>query len=415
MPAIWNPLDPEFKVDPYPAYQALLEREPFHRSPMGPLVLSRYDDCLTLLRHPAVSTDSRKIPGWTLPNGMDPDELSPSFLSLDPPDHTRLRGLVARAFTPRRVDALRPRMQEFVDRTLDRAREQGGMEVVADLAFPLPVLIICELLGVPAEDVGEFKGWSAALARTLDPAFLLTADALAAAQHAHERAETYFRALIERRRQKPGDDLLSDLIEAEGQGEQLTEREMLSTLSLLLIAGHETTVNLIANTVLSFARHPDQLARLRAQPHLVRSAVEEVLRFDPPVHADSRIALEDIPLETGVVHQYEQPILLLPAANRDPNHFPAPGEFDIARDNNRHLSFGFGIHHCLGAPLARLEGEVALAALARRFSDIELVRDPPPYKENLVLRGVASLDVRLCAAAPPSRPAPAIAHGGMPG
>ncbi len=395
MPASWNPLDPQFKVDPYPSYRSLVEEEPFHRSPFGPLVLSRYDDCLAILRHPAASSDLRKLPGWQAPPGVDPTEITPSFLSLDPPDHTRLRALVAKAFTPRRVDALRPRMQQIVERIVDAAAERGSMEVVADLAFPLPVLVICELLGVPPEDVDEFKEWSAAVARTLDPPFLLPEEVLSSAQAAAQRAEAYFKHLIAERRHQPSDDLISALIVAEESGDQLSEAEMLSTLGLLLIAGHETTVNLIANGVLAFARQPDQFIRLRDEPALIRSAVEEVLRFDPPVHADGRLALEDIELPSGTVKQWEQPVILLPAANRDPSYFADADCFDISRSDNRHLSFGFGIHHCLGAPLARAEAQAALGHLALRFSRIELVNDPPSYKDNLVLRGVSSLEVRL--------------------
>ena len=281
MPASWNPLDPQFKVDPYPSYRSLIEEDPFHRSPFGPLVLSRYDDCLTMLRHPAASSDLRKIPGWQAPPGIEPTDITPSFLSLDPPDHTRLRALVAKAFTPRRAEALRPLMQQIVEGLVDEAAERGSMEVVADLAFPLPVLVICELLGVPPEDVDEFKEWSAAVARTLDPPFLIPEEVLSSAQAAAARAEAYFKHLIAERRHRPSDDLISALIVAEESGDQLSEAEMLSTLGLLLIAGHETTVNLIANGVLAFARQPDQFTRLRDEPALIRSAVEEILRFDP--------------------------------------------------------------------------------------------------------------------------------------
>ena len=395
MTVMWNPLDPAARVDPYPTYRALLEEEPFHRSPFGPIVLSRYEDCSTVLHHPAASSDFRKSPEWAPPAGVAPDEVHPSFLTLDPPDHTRLRGLVSQAFTPRRVEGLRPRMQQIVDGVLDRAAEQGGMEVVADLAFPLPVLMICELLGVPGEDVDEFKDWSAAAARSLDPEFVVPPEVMEGAREASARAEAYFTDLIAKRRNEPRDDLLSALLAVEERGDQLSEAELLGTLGLLLIAGHETTVNLIANSVLAFARHPDQLARLADDPSLIRSAVEEVLRFDPPVQVDGRVVLEDIEVSCGTIPKYEQPILLLPAANRDPAQFADPDRFDIGRTDNRHLSFGFGIHHCLGAPLARAEGQVALGTLARRFRDVELRDDPPPYKDNIVLRGVVSLEVAL--------------------
>lgn len=390
---MWNPLDPAFRVDPYPSYRALLREEPFHRSPLGPLVLSRYDDCIALLKHPAASNDFRKSPNWVPPEPMADGD--PSFLTLDPPDHTRLRGLVSKAFTPRRIEELRPRMWEIVDRLLASAKETGTMDVVADLAFPLPVLMISEMLGVPADDVDEFKEFSAAAARSLDPEFAIPPDVLEQSRAVAARAEAYFLDLVARRRKTPGDDLITALLTAEEEGDRLTESELLNTLALLLVAGHETTVNLIANGVLAFARHPDQFTRLGGDPSLIRPAVEEILRFDPPVQADSRLLLEEVELSTGIVPQYEQPILLLPAANRDPGHFNEPDSFDIGRVDNRHLSFGFGIHHCLGAPLARAEAQVAFSALVREFANIEVCTEPPPYKDNIVLRGVASLEVAL--------------------
>jgi cytochrome P450 len=391
----WDPTDPAFKADPYPTYRALLEREPLHRSPFGILVVSRYVDCMTVLRHPAASNDFRKWPDWD--PASDPEAPSLSFLFLDPPDHTRLRGLVSRAFTAPRVEQLRPRAQEIVDQAFDRAEASGGMEVVAELAFPLPVLMICELLGVPVEDVDEFKQWSTVIARNLDPDFTWPPGYKETVRAAEAQARAYFKELIARRRSEPGHDLLSALLEAEEQGDKLTESELLKILFLLLAAGHETTVNLIANGVLAFARHPDQLERLRYDPSLARSAVEEVMRFDPPVHILGRVPLDDIELSCGTVHKFEGLVTLPAAANRDPAQFDRPDVFDIGRPDNRHLGFGFGLHSCIGSPLARLEGQVALGTLARRFRAIDLGQDPPPYKDNITLRGVASLDVRLSA------------------
>ena len=391
---MWDPIDPAFRADPYPAYRALLEEAPLFESPYGLLVVSRYEDCLTILRSSGTSNDFRNSTRFA-PATEDEGDVTPSFLFLDPPDHTRLRGLVSRAFTPRRVEELRPRAQQIADEAFARAAQSGGMEVVEDLAFPLPVLMICQMLGVPAEDIDEFKEWSAATARGLDPSFTWPPGLLERFQALRSRAMDYFGELIARRRREPRDDLLSALLEAEEQGDRLTEAEVFSTLNLLLIAGHETTVNLITNGVLAFARYPEQFARVREDPSLIRGAVEEVLRFDPPVHMMGRLPIEDIEISCGTIPAMSELVMLPAASSRDAAQFSAPDEFDVTRADNRHLGFGFGIHHCLGAPLARLEAQVALGTLARRFSSVELITDPPPYKDNITLRGVAALEVKL--------------------
>lgn len=409
MNAVWDPLGPAFQDDPYPVYTSLLEHAPLSRSPYGPLVVCRYEDCMTLLRHPAASNDFRKAPGWSLPPGQDAETVKPSFLSLDPPDHTRLRSLVNRAFTPGRIENLRPMVQRFVDRALDRAAECGRMDVVEDIAYPLPILVICEMLGVPASDADEFKQWSALIARGLDPPFTLPSHFRLEVARASVQAERYFRDLMKQRRKQPGDDLLSALLGAHDRDDRLTEMETIRTLRLLLIAGHETSVSLIANGILAFSRHPEQLALLRQEPSMVRPAVEEVLRFDPPVQVGVRTALEDIELSCGTIPRFEQPLLLLAAANRDPAMFSQPERFDIARRENRHLGFGFGVHHCLGAPLARLEGQIALGTLAQRFGTVELEKQPE-YNGNVVLRGVRSLNVKLSALPRAARGHSRLAH-----
>jgi cytochrome P450 len=391
----WNIADPSVRADPWPRYRTLLDADSPFEAPLGIFLVARYEDCLTVLRHPAASSDYRKSPRWKSPPDTSGEELVPSFLFLDPPDHTRLRGLVSRAFTAQRVEQLRPRMQEIVDRALARAAERGGMEVVSELALPLPVLIICELLGVPPEDEDRFRGWSSAAVRGLDPWFVLSPDEIDGIRQARREQLAYFRALVELRSSEPRDDLISALLAVARNGGELSEHELVVTLALLLTAGHETTVNLIANGVLAFARHPEQFARLRAEPALLRSAVEEVLRFAPPVHLDGRLPLEQIRLSGGTLPAFADVTLVLAAANRDPRQFDNPDEFDIGRANNRHLGFGFGLHHCVGASLARLEGQVALGALARRFSALELVREPP-YKTNLTIPGVSSLEIELC-------------------
>jgi cytochrome P450 len=400
-PLLFNPLDPVFRADPYPLYRRMRESEPTYRSPLGFHVFTRYDDCLTVLKHPQMSSDARNATGYAEFLGQQPAarkmaeamEGKRPFLLLDPPDHTRLRGLVSKAFTVRTVEGLRPRVQQVVDELIDDIQRKGEMEVVEDLAYPLPVIIICEMLGVPPSDHERFKGWSRDLARGLDPDFVQPVEALERRFETVLAFHEYFRELIARRRSDPGDDLLTALVHAEEQGDTLTVDELLGICTLLLVAGHETTVNLIGNGVLALLRHRDQLEQLWADRTLIKSAVEEILRFDPPVQFDGRVALTDIEVGGVTVEQGEQPLLILAAANRDPEHFDDPDTFDITRADNRHLSFGHGLHFCLGAPLARLEGQLALATLVGRLPLMELAVEQPEYKENLILRGIASLPV----------------------
>ena len=401
-PIQFNPFDPSFRADPYGVYNRLREEEPVHQSPLGFFVLTRYEDCANILRDPRSSNDfvnSAQAQQEAAKQGLDLQQIAGEgtrpFLFMDPPDHTRLRGLVSKAFTPRVVEGLRPRAQEIVDRLLDAAVARGELDVIADLAYPLPVTIISEMLGVPAEDHQVFQGWSREMARSLDPDFVLPPDVLERRQRASEEFAEYFRALIAKRRTDLREDLVSALISAEDGGETLSEDELLATCILLLIAGHETTVNLIGNGMLALLRHPDQLALLRDDPSLIKTAVEELLRFDPPVQLTGRTAKEDIPLNEGLLPKGQQAILLLGAANRDPRQFADPDRLDIARAENRHLAFGMGIHFCLGAPLARIEGQIAIGEMARRFGSPELMAVEPEYKENITLRGLASLPVRF--------------------
>ena len=400
-PLLFNPLDPVFRADPYPVYRRMREEEPTYLSPLGFHVFTRYDDCLTVLKHPQMSSDGRNATGYSefldqqpaAQKMADAMEGKRPFLLLDPPDHTRLRGLVSKAFTVRTVEGLRPRVQQVVDELIDDIQRKGEMEVVEDLAYPLPVIIICEMLGVPQSDHERFKGWSRDLARGLDPDFVQPVEALERRFETVLAFHEYFRELIARRQSDPGDDLLTALVHAEEQGDTLTEDELLGICTLLLVAGHETTVNLIGNGVLALLRHREQLEKLWADRTLIKSAVEEILRFDPPVQFDGRVALTDIEVGGVTVAQGEQPLLILAAANRDPEQFDDPDTFDITRTDNRHLSFGHGLHFCLGAPLARLEGQLALAALVGRLPLMELAVEQPEYKENLILRGIASLPV----------------------
>lgn len=396
----FNPLAPGFRENPYPIYNQMRDHTPHFETPFG-LVLSRYHDIATILRDPRASSDGRKRPDFAdfvAAQGLDLDEemnRTQSFLGLDPPDHTRLRGLVSKAFTPKVVEGLRPRIAKFVSEVLDTVSGRGEMDVIEDLAYPLPVQIICEMLGVPPEDHVKFREWSKDAARSLDPDFALSPDELDRRKERFDDFAGFFEDLIEKRRADRRDDLISALLSVEEEGDRLTRDELISTCVLLLIAGHETTVNLIGNGVLALLRHPDQLRMLRDDPALAKSATEEVLRYDPPVQFTVRNALEDMQFEGKTLRKGQQAILLLGAANRDPAQFVEPERLDITRQDNRHLAFGMGIHFCLGAPLARVEGQIAIAEMARRLPGLELAVENPPYKENLVLRGLAALPVRF--------------------
>ena len=397
---LFNPFDPAFRIDPYSTYRRLREEAPVYTSPFGASVFSRYADCVAVLRDPRSSSDGTNSNAYQQAREQgffDPDTEVlngvRSFLFLDPPDHTRLRGLVSKAFTPRVVEGLRPRIQELVDELLDAVAERGEMDVIEDLAYPLPVNVICELLGVPVEDHVRFREWSKEAARALDPVETLSPEEQERRRRVLTAFVEYFEGLIAERRSAPRDDLLSALIAAEEAGDKLSPEELLSTCILLLVAGHETTVNLIGNGTLALLRHPDQLDLLRDDPALARGAVEEFLRYDPPVQMTGRTALEDMEVGGTVVPKGEQAVLLIGSANRDPAQFPDPERLDITRQENHHIAFGYGLHFCLGAPLARLEGEIAFQTLVRRFEGLRLLDEEPPYKENIILRGLAALPV----------------------
>ena len=394
----FNPFEPGFRENPVPSYERLMREEPRHKTPFGSWVLTKHADCMKILQHPETSHDpmNSEVFQMMMAGTSDVDEQwqrRRSFLFMDPPDHTRLRGLVTKAFTARTVERLRARVQEITDELIDSALEKGHLELIADLAYPLPVRIISEMLGVPPEDHEVFKDWSRELARSLDPEPFVPKDLIKKREAAGDAFREYFSNLIDERRKAPGQDLLSGLIEAEESGDKLTKDELLSTCILLLIAGHETTVNLIGNGVLALLRNRSEFERLKLDPSLYKTAVEETLRYDPPVLFTARVAMTDIDLEEVTIGKGEQAILLLGAANRDPDVFDRPSIFDITRTKNPHLAFGMGIHFCIGAPLARVEGQIALSSLAQRLPDMELETDRPEYKENIVLRGLRALPI----------------------
>jgi len=399
---VFNPTSAEMRADPYPFYRRLRESDPMHRSwAGGGWVLSRYDDVKAVLGDKAYSADERN---WSLypmfrrrsrAYGLgDPyEEDRMTMLRTDPPDHTRLRKLVSKAFTPRAVESLRGRAEEILDELLSMRGGRGRLELVADLAAPFPIIMIAEMLGVPAEDRDRFRYWSDEAVKTLgDNTMEETIEGLAAMREFGD----YIERVAEQRRTEPRDDLLSGLVAAEEEGDRLSMSELRATCVLLMVAGNETTTSLIGNAVLALLRHPEQAELLRAEPKRIAGAVDELLRYDSPVQLTSRIATRDAELHGARVRAGQQMVLLLGSANRDPAAFERPDELDVTRDAGHHLSFSFGLHRCLGAQLAKLEGELALEALLARFPGLKLADAPERAIEwgtNTILRGPKRLDL----------------------
>jgi cytochrome P450 len=389
---------PEGRADPYSRYATLRSYAPVHQTAFGFWVLTRYGDCQQVLRHPHLGKD---FSGAASALGLSEEHQAQqavfrsdhtNMLFADPPDHTRLRGLATRAFTPRTVEALRPRVVALVDELID-GFGSGEVDVMDALAFPLPVTVIGDMLGVPAEDRAQFRPLVRASTALLELA--ITPEALTAATEASATMESYFSDLVAERRARPRDDLLTQLIEAEDKGDQLSEEELISTAILLFAAGFETTTHLIGNGLLALLRHPDELDRLRQNRELLRTGVEELLRYDSPVQITARTAYEDLQLGDHRIGAGSTVLALLGAANRDPARFTDPERFDVGRSEGASLSFGSGIHYCLGAALARLEGQVVLDRLLDRFGSMELVGGPPQHRDSLTLRGLVDLRVRF--------------------
>jgi cytochrome P450 len=386
---------PATKADPYPLYAQLRQRG-LARSPLGLFAAADHATVASILRDRRFSSSPVHQPGYQPPS-YPPDDPraglpAQDLLTMDPPDHTRLRRLVAGAFTPRVIAGLEPWIRELTDRLLTAADGAAGFDLIDALAFPLPIRVICHLLGVPAEDQAQFRAWGHDVAATLDPQ---TAAAAQAQTRAAERALTgYLQDLVRERRADPDDSILSALIAAEEEGDRLSSSEVVSTALLLLIAGFETTVNLIGNGTVALLSDPDNWDRLRQDPALVPAAVEEMLRYDSPVQLTARIATEDVEVGGSVIAAGKPVIAFIGGANRDPGVFEQPDEFLIDRpDPGRHLSFSLGMHHCLGASLARLEGRIAIEELTRRYPALELAA-PPTRRPLLVLRGFESVPVR---------------------
>lgn len=394
---VFNPLRKELRADPHPYYRRLREKDPIHRTYAGDgWVISRYEDCLHVLSERRFSSDERNLRRWPKMRARagraglpDPYEIDlASMLRRDPPDHDRLRRLVSKAFTPRAVEAMRGRVEQLVDELLDALPRAGSIELVRDLAAPLPVSVIAEMLGVPLADRDRFRHWSDEAVKLLGDSSLEEARAAIAA---FQELGEYIGRVADERRKEPRGDLLSGLVAAEEEGDRLSTRELVSTSILLLIAGNETTTKLISNGVIALLRNPDQLELLRGEPKRIEGAVDELLRYDGPVQLTSRMVTEDGDLRGHRLREGQQLVLMLAGANRDPEHFEDPDRLDVTRENLRHLAFGHGLHFCLGAQLARLEAAVTLEALVTRLPDLRFAETPIRWGTNTVLRGPLEL------------------------
>jgi len=391
--------DPAFLADPYPVFHKLRADTPVFKAPFGRWFITRYDDTAQLLRDRRFGKDyddpdalMRRF-GPTALQEPAVVELTHMMLMRDPPDHTRLRGLVTKAFTARRIEAMRARVQDLTDRLLDKVVSRGHMDLIRDLAYPLPVLVICELLGIPDEDQARFVTGTGSGAPLLNPTPPTRAE-LDGANRGTLESGAYFETLFERRRRDPRDDLITQLVQAEEAGDRLSTAELRANVSLLFAAGHETTVNLIGNGFLSLLRHPDQWRMLRENPALIPNAIEEILRFEAPVQAVARTAAEPIELSGVTLEPHAIVVSLVGAANRDPAVFENPDRFDITRTDLRPLSFGGGIHFCLGAQLARIEAAVVFETVLRRLPDLRLASlEPLKWRSSFTLRGLTGLPV----------------------
>jgi len=392
----FNPWDEAFRANPYPYYKPLMEGPPRVISMFIPMALvARYEDVNAVLHdHERFSSVPPRAPFMEERVGIFGD--APRVLFSDPPVHTRLRRLVSSAFTPRRIRDLEPKIREFTTRLLDRAKSQGGIEVMADLANPLPVMVIAEMLGVAHDHYAMFKQWSDVIVEVDNtPPGMPLPDKI---RETVANLRGYFTEEIERRRANPGDDLISVLVAAnEDSEETLSAGELLAFVILLLLAGNETTTNLIGNGMLALTRNPGQLNRLRREPGLIPSAIEEMLRYDCPVQSTMRHIRQDVEIAGTKVAANTPVFVILAAANRDPAKFKSPDVFDIGREPNEHLAFGDGIHFCLGAALARLEGSIAINALLERFPKLRPANPEAPltYKGSYFLRGLASLPMEI--------------------
>jgi cytochrome P450 len=395
----FNPFDPEFRKNPYPFYDKLRELDPVHLTPLGFVVLTRYDDVVNTLRNNDFSRDielNANLPETPTRKFRRENERSKSMLNLDPPDHTRLRRLVSKSFTPSAIEKLRPRIQQLVDDSLANAKKTGSLELVEELAFPVPFQVISDLLAMPTDRGEELREWSQIITATLEPT--TGVEDLEKGQFAISKMRPYLEEVISHRRKNMGDDMLSSLISVEEQGEKLNNEELMSFVILLYIAGHETTVNLIGNSMHALLTHPEQLAVMR-EAGCTPNMVDELLRFNGPVQHTIRTPLVDSVIRVGQddikISKGSLVLASLGAGNHDPSVFTNPHQLDFSRKNsNKHLAFAAGVHYCLGASLAKLETEVALGTLVKTFKNIEVVSQPE-WRDRLTIRGVSKYELSV--------------------
>ena len=395
----FNPFDPEFRKNPYPFYDKLRELDPVHLTPLGFVVLTRYDDVVNTLRNNDFSRDielNANLPETPTRKFRRENERSKSMLNLDPPDHTRLRRLVSKSFTPSAIEKLRPRIQQLVDDSLANAKKTGSLELVEELAFPVPFQVISDLLAMPTDRGEELREWSQIITATLEPT--TGVEDLEKGQIAISKMRPYLEEVISHRRKNMGDDMLSSLISVEEQGEKLNNEELMSFVILLYIAGHETTVNLIGNSMHALLTHPEQLAVMR-ETGCTPNMVDELLRFNGPVQHTIRTPLVDSVIRVGQddikISKGSLVLASLGASNHDPSVFTNPHQLDFSRKNsNKHLAFAAGVHYCLGASLAKLETEVALGTLVKTFKNIDVVSQPE-WRDRLTIRGVSKYELRV--------------------
>lgn len=394
----FNPYDPKFQANPYPFYHNLRSVEPIYQSFTGMWVLTRYADAKAVLRDPRFCVNKMQRNVKHKSHSLEQRDFNTLaqaidkwLLYLDPPEHTRLRGLISKAFSSTSVKFLRPQIQKITDELISKVRHKGFMDVISDFACPLPCNVIAAILGIPVEDWFKLYHWSDKLSSILDP--LSSLEDYEQMNRVALEFTDYFKSLIAQRQKGPQQDLLSALITVKEQDNKLSEDEIISVCMLLFLTGEETTVNLIGNGMLALLSHPQQMQQIKTQPMLIQSAVEEILRYDSPIQITTRVATEDVVLDGVTVRCGEKVLVVLGAANRDPAQFPDPDRFDITRVNNSHLAFADGIHYCLGAALTRIEGEIAINTLVQQLPDLKLSQDKIEWRNKVAFRSLKALPV----------------------
>ncbi|MEX0750710.1 MAG: cytochrome P450 [Dehalococcoidia bacterium] len=393
-----TPLDPAFQADPHAVLDELRERDPVHHDEqLGRWVLTRHDDVDALLRDRSLSVDPRNAGEGTFEKMFlyraEEQDFQPSMLFADPPYHTRLRGLVSKAFTPRAVEQMAPRIQEIVDELLNVVAAGDGFDLIESFAAPLPTIVIAEMLGVDPGARADFKRWSDAVVMVFNP--LLSAEERANAEEASLALNRYFQNAIAERRERPREDMINSLMHVEEGKDQLTDDEIVTMCNLLLTAGNVTTTDLIGNGVYALLSNPEQLRKLREDPALIKNAIEEMLRYDSPVTQSGRTPMVDVEIGGCPIARGQSVTPQLSAANHDPDAYPDPHKFDISRADTHHHSFGGGVHYCLGAPLARLEAQIAVSTIVRRFPSLRLSAEPVEHRKIPSFRGLATFPVLL--------------------